>query len=199
MGWKTILIGSVLLKDDEEWKRGTAMASGDEKVRIWWGAVNAEKHALYYSHRANVMQVWSTVVSVLVLTASSSAIVSLVTTVLPELVSATLFASAGLATIADIKWGFTREATNSLWIKNECRNLAFQWETLWMRRNELPVMETCEGLEERLETITRNEIHVFKKWNARFEQEADHVVRKKFTPRESAPISTARAAAGATA
>ena len=160
------------------------MTTPEEQMRLWRGATNAERHALYYSHRANIMQRWDTGISILVLVASSSSVVSLVTAVLPGWVSVILIALAGVATIIDMKIGFSRQATNSLWIKNECRALANQWDRLWVKRNSPCVMDSVDDLEKRLEYVTREEVSVHQRWNQRFTEDAFDVVRARLTPTE---------------
>ena len=184
------------------------MADEKVKMRLWRGLTNAERHARYYSYRATNQHRKATAVSIWVLIASSWSVVTLVTSVLPEatsmlseatsislemkllssvlpeVISALLVAIAGIVTIIDMKKNFSREATNALWIKNECRDLVNRWERLWIDRDNARVMELAEQLEDRLEYITREEIDVSDKLNDRFAEEAFDVIRARLTPEE---------------
>ncbi|MDE0398595.1 MAG: hypothetical protein OXL96_12435 [Candidatus Poribacteria bacterium] len=184
------------------------MADERVKMRLWRGLTTSERHARYYSHRAKQQHRKGTAVSIIVLVASSSSVVALVTSVLPEatamlsatalpspgmkfltsmlpeVISAFLVAVAGIVTIVDMKKNFSREATNALWIKNECRDLVNRWERLWLDRDNPRVMELAGQLEDRLEYVTREEIDVNDKLNERFAEEAFDVIRGRLTPEE---------------
>ena len=106
-------------------------SNSEYNMRIWRGAINADKHARYYSYRANAMKLWSMGLTFVVLISSSGAILSLMGVWNMVLLSTILYAIVALATIVNFVYDFSFQAAAALIIRNQCRLLAVEWEKIW--------------------------------------------------------------------
>ena len=98
-----------------------------------------------------------------------------------------LLAIVSLLTIIDVVVGVSREAASSLFMKNECREIAIQWETIWVTPSLEGAEHRLDYLERRLESVTSSDPVVFSKLNNKFGEEAKNVIKKRFaTQKQSA-------------
>lgn len=152
--------------------------------RIWRGMTNSETHARYYSKQAHRWRIGEILITILILLSSvSSAMVLLVT--IPNDISVVLFLLVALLTILDSVIGFSKNAATSLLIKNQCRDIYYQWEKLWMEQGDIYfITKIADELEHRLELTTSGEHLVNNSLNYEMSKEADRVVTSRMSPNQ---------------
>jgi len=155
----------------------------EEKLRIWRGAVDAEKHARYYAVIAHRAKMLDTLISIAILVSSSGSALALLAS-FPNEVSVAFFATVALLTIMDMMIGFSSRAATARLISNQSRELTYNWERLWIYRESDSAMESADDLERRLGEITSDETFEFKCLASRCEDEANEVILGRLTPEE---------------
>ena len=150
----------------------------EERMRIWRGVTNAEKHARYYAVKANNMAWRSKALSTVILVASSGSVLSLLAK-FPDLVAIVFFALVGVGTIVDMVFAFTKEATASLFMKNQCRQLVYEWEDVVMNRDKDDIMERVVRLEHRLELITSEDPYYDEEKSNEHERRAERITKSR--------------------
>ena len=158
------------------------MATGpEEKMKIWRGIVNAEKHARYYAHKADEMGKRAKLLSTLILVFSSGSVLALLVE-FHNYVSAFLYALVALLTIYDMVYSPTKEATATLSMKNQCRQLVNEWEGIFLRRDEYSIMNEVVHLEHRLELITGEDSKYDPDLSSKYSKEAQNVTERRLAP-----------------
>ena len=152
----------------------------ESEKRVWRGLQNAERHARYYSFKATVCTIVDTAISILVLVASSGAILTLLEQEWKWL-SPYLLALISVLTIISIVIGFSKQAAFSLIMKNECREIAIRWERIWIRSDLSGMEEEAEQLEGRLESVTSSDAVVIGKLKDKYNEEASDVLTKRLS------------------
>ena len=150
----------------------------EERMRIWRGVTNAEKHARYYAVKADKMAWRSKALSTGILAASSGSVLALVAK-FPDIVAILLFSLVGVGTIIDMVYAFSREATASLFMKNQCRQLVYEWEDVVMNRDKDSIMEQVVRLEHRLELITSEDPYYNQEESNEHERKAERITKSR--------------------
>lgn len=159
------------------------MTNREEKLRLYRGIHNAEKHSRFYGFWATTLKTCNVMISLCVLALTSSAIVKPVQ-VWSEDLNRWVLAVVALLTILEIVMNFSAKAARARYAEQECRHLANQWERLWVDRKDESVLETAKQLEDRLELVA-SDIYIFNDWfNKRFGDQANYVLKRRLVPQE---------------
>ena len=163
----------------------TNLSEIEIKKRVWRGMTNSEKHAMYYSKQAHSWRIQEIVITISILLSSVASAILLLVKIFNN-ISVGLFFLVALLTILNYVIGFSKNAATSLLIKNQCRDICYQWEKLWMEQRDIYfVMKIADELEHRLELITSGEHLVNNSLNYEMSKEADRVVTSRMTPNSS--------------
>ena len=76
-------------------------------------------------------------------------------------------------------FALSKEAAASLFMKNQCRQLVYEWEDVFMRRYEEGIMEQAVRLEHRLELITSEDPWYNPEESEQHERKAEQITESR--------------------
>ena len=152
--------------------------------QIWFRIMHSERLARLYAYRsAKIRQVYN-ILSVGILAASSGAAVSLLVQ-LPykDWIAAGLFFVVAVISIWMVQFDYAGQATVARILGNQCREIATEWTRLWAKQDDENIATLIELLENRMHSITAENLPHNKKideLNVQCAREAKSVLAMQF-------------------